>query len=127
MLSLTTSRLSGIASFRFWQNDIIILTFFIAPGNDIAVTGAISIKYCTGSYLYKFGGYGVRGKGDTEAERLMNDARMLQELGCFAVVLEKIPAKLAAHVTQALTIPTIGIGLALIPMDRFWLYRICLE
>ena len=58
----------------------------------------------------KFGGYGVRAKGDTEAERLMNDARMLQELGCFAVVLEKIPAKLAAHVTQALTIPTIGIG-----------------
>ena len=40
----------------------------------------------------------------------MDDARMLQELGCFAVVLEKIPAKLAAHVTQALTIPTIGIG-----------------
>lgn len=58
----------------------------------------------------KFGGYGVRAKSDAEAERLMNDALMLQELGCFAVVLEKIPAALAARVTERLAIPTIGIG-----------------
>lgn len=58
----------------------------------------------------KFGGYGVRAKGEAEAEKLLNDALMLQELGCFAVVLEKIPAALAAKVTEALSIPTIGIG-----------------
>lgn len=60
--------------------------------------------------INKFGGYGVRAKGDAEAERLLEDARMLQELGCFAVVLEKIPAELAARVARELTIPVIGIG-----------------
>lgn len=58
----------------------------------------------------KFGGYGVRAKGDAEAERLISDAKMLQELGCFALVLEKIPAALAKKVTEELDIPTIGIG-----------------
>lgn len=58
----------------------------------------------------KFGGYGIRAKGDAEAQKLMEDALMLQELGCFSLVLEKIPAPLAARVSQELTIPTIGIG-----------------
>ncbi|MCM1400596.1 MAG: 3-methyl-2-oxobutanoate hydroxymethyltransferase [Bacteroides sp.] len=58
----------------------------------------------------KFGGYGVRAKGEAEAEKLINDALMLQELGCFALVLEKIPAALSARVTETLSIPTIGIG-----------------
>ena len=58
----------------------------------------------------KFGGYGVRAKGDAEAQRLIDDALLLQELGCFAVVLEKIPQELAARVTETLAIPTIGIG-----------------
>ena len=58
----------------------------------------------------KFGGYGLRAKSEAEAERLMSDALMLQELGCFAVVLEKIPANLAEKVTRKLSIPTIGIG-----------------
>ena len=58
----------------------------------------------------KFGGYGLRAKSDAEAERLISDALMLQELGCFAVVLEKIPANLAKIVTDQLSIPTIGIG-----------------
>lgn len=58
----------------------------------------------------KFGGYGVRAKEEAEAERLIADALMLQELGCFAIVLEKIPAALAAKVTEKLDIPTIGIG-----------------
>ncbi|MBD5210884.1 MAG: 3-methyl-2-oxobutanoate hydroxymethyltransferase [Bacteroidales bacterium] len=60
--------------------------------------------------INKFGTYGVRAKEDAEAEKLINDAKMLEELGCFAVVLEKIPAALAAKVTAALSIPTIGIG-----------------
>jgi 3-methyl-2-oxobutanoate hydroxymethyltransferase len=60
--------------------------------------------------IYKFGTYNVRAKAEAEAEKLMEDALLLQEYGCFALVLEKIPAKLAGQVTQALNIPTIGIG-----------------
>ncbi len=58
----------------------------------------------------KFGGYGIRAKGDAEAQRLIDDAMMLQEIGCFAIVFEKIPAELAARVSAQLSIPTIGIG-----------------
>lgn len=60
--------------------------------------------------IYKFGTYTVRAKEDLEAEQLKKDALLLQEAGCFAIVLEKIPAKLAAEVSQSLRIPTIGIG-----------------
>ena len=60
--------------------------------------------------IYKFGTYGVRAKEDQEAERLMTDALALQEAGCFAIVLEKIPAELAKMVSEKLHIPTIGIG-----------------
>ncbi len=60
--------------------------------------------------IYKFGGYRVRAKEHAEAERLKRDARLLSEVGCFAVVLEKIPASLAREVTDSIDIPTIGIG-----------------
>lgn len=60
--------------------------------------------------IYKFGTYTVRAKENAEAEKLKKDALLIQEAGCFAVVLEKIPAKLAAEVTAGLQIPTIGIG-----------------
>lgn len=60
--------------------------------------------------IYKFGTYTVRAKEEEEAEQLMKDAKILEELGCYAIVLEKIPAKLATHVTQSIGIPTIGIG-----------------
>ena len=60
--------------------------------------------------IYKFGTYSVRAKQDEEAARLMEDAMDLQEAGCFSIVFEKIPAKLAAEVSSSLTIPTIGIG-----------------
>lgn len=60
--------------------------------------------------IYKFGTYAVRATQQQEAERLLNDARLLQEAGCFALVLEKIPASLAEEVTRSLDIPTIGIG-----------------
>ena len=60
--------------------------------------------------IYKFGTYGVRAKGDEEADRLISDAMALQDAGCFALVLEKIPADLAKAVSEKLTIPTIGIG-----------------
>jgi 3-methyl-2-oxobutanoate hydroxymethyltransferase len=60
--------------------------------------------------INKFGTYAVRAKELAEAEKLMDDARRLDEVGCFAVVLEKVPAKLATEVTGMLKCPTIGIG-----------------
>lgn len=60
--------------------------------------------------IYKFGTYTVRAKEQAEAEKLKEDALKLQELGCFGIVLEKIPAKLAQEVSTSLSIPTIGIG-----------------
>ena len=59
--------------------------------------------------IYKFGTYTVRAKKEEEAARLKSDAKLLQELGCFGLVLEKIPAKLATEVSQSILIPTIGI------------------
>jgi 3-methyl-2-oxobutanoate hydroxymethyltransferase len=60
--------------------------------------------------IYKFGTYVVRAKEDEEAKRLIEDAKALEEVGCFAIVLEKIPAKLAAEVANSVRIPIIGIG-----------------
>lgn len=60
--------------------------------------------------IYKFGTYTVRAKEQAEAEKLKSDVLVLQEAGCFSVVLEKIPAQLAAEVTKSIKIPTIGIG-----------------
>ena len=60
--------------------------------------------------VHKFGGYGLRAKEAAEAERLFADARALDEAGCFAITLEKVPAKLAAEVTRAVSCATIGIG-----------------
>ena len=60
--------------------------------------------------IYKFGTYTVRAKEEAEANKLKSDAQILQDAGCFSMVLEKIPAKLAAEVSSSLAIPTIGIG-----------------
>ena len=60
--------------------------------------------------IYKFGTYTVRAKEEEEAKKLMEDALMLERIGCFAIVLEKVPAKLAEKIADALTIPVIGIG-----------------
>lgn len=60
--------------------------------------------------IHKFGTYTVRAKAEAEAERLIRDAHLLEDAGCFSLVLEKIPAALAAKVSSELSIPTIGIG-----------------
>ena len=60
--------------------------------------------------IYKFGTYTVRAQGKIEADKLMNDSLLLEKLGCFGIVLEKIPAKLAAKIALKLSIPVIGIG-----------------
>jgi 3-methyl-2-oxobutanoate hydroxymethyltransferase len=60
--------------------------------------------------IYKFGTYVVRAKEQEEAAQLMSDAKLLEEAGCFAIVLEKIPANLATKVAETVQIPIIGIG-----------------
>ena len=60
--------------------------------------------------IYKFGTYTVRAKEEEEAKKLKEDALMLEKIGCFAIVLEKIPAKLAKEVAESVSIPVIGIG-----------------
>ncbi|GIZ14765.1 3-methyl-2-oxobutanoate hydroxymethyltransferase [Capnocytophaga catalasegens] len=60
--------------------------------------------------INKFGGYGLRAKEEAEAEKLKKDAKLLEDLGCFSIVLEKIPSKLAQEVAQNAHIPIIGIG-----------------
>lgn len=60
--------------------------------------------------IYKFGTYTVRAKEDAEAQKLRDDAKLLDEMGCFSLVLEKIPAQLAKEVSASIEIPTIGIG-----------------
>lgn len=60
--------------------------------------------------IYKFGTYTVRAKQEEEAKKLLEDAKMLEEVGCFAVVLEKIPSTLTRKVSESISIPTVGIG-----------------
>jgi 3-methyl-2-oxobutanoate hydroxymethyltransferase len=60
--------------------------------------------------IYKFGTYTVRAKEEEEAEKLLEDAKLLEKLGCFAIVIEKVPADLAEKVAKSISIPVIGIG-----------------
>ena len=76
-------------------------------GAGVPVMGHLGL---TPQSIYKFGTYIVRAKEEEEAEKLKKDALLLQEAGCFGVVLEKIPAALASEVSKNLVIPTIGIG-----------------
>jgi 3-methyl-2-oxobutanoate hydroxymethyltransferase len=76
-------------------------------GTGVPVMGHLGL---TPQSIYKFGTYTVRAKEDEEADKLKRDALLLEAAGCFAIVLEKIPAKLAKEVSESLHIPTIGIG-----------------
>ena len=75
--------------------------------SGVPVVGHLGL---TPQSVNQFGGYGLRAKGETEAEKLLNDARLLDQAGCCAIVLEKIPAALAAEVTKQVSCPVIGIG-----------------
>jgi 3-methyl-2-oxobutanoate hydroxymethyltransferase len=76
-------------------------------GAGIPVMGHLGL---TPQSIYQFGSYTVRAKEDAEAEKLISDALLLEKLGCFAIVLEKVPAALAKKVANQLQIPIIGIG-----------------
>ena len=73
----------------------------------IPVSGHLGL---TPQSVHKFGGYGLRAKDDAEAEKLISDAKALDEAGCFCIVLEKVPAALAQKVTESVSCATIGIG-----------------
>lgn len=75
--------------------------------NGIPVMGHVGL---TPQSIHQYGGYSERGKTDEEAEEIFNDAKIIEEAGAFAVVLEKIPTVLAKKITENLAIPTIGIG-----------------
>lgn len=74
---------------------------------SIPVVGHLGL---TPQSLHQFGGYRVQGKDERSAERLLSDAAALESAGCFAIVLEGIPWRLAKRITEAIAIPTIGIG-----------------
>ncbi|MBI4720260.1 MAG: 3-methyl-2-oxobutanoate hydroxymethyltransferase [Chitinivibrionia bacterium] len=74
---------------------------------DIPVMGHIGL---TPQSLHQFGGYRVQGKDQKSADKLFEEARFLEEIGCFSMVLEGIPWQLARKITESLSIPTIGIG-----------------
>ena len=78
----------------------------VAPAG-IPVVGHLGL---TPQSIHKFGGYGVRARSEVEATKLIADVQALEKAGCFAVVLEKIPASVAQQVTDLLSVPTIGIG-----------------
>ncbi len=76
-------------------------------GVGIPVMGHLGL---TPQSIHQFGGYRVRGKSPEEAQRLIQDAQMIEQAGCFSLVLEKVPSELAEKITEGLKIPTIGIG-----------------
>jgi 3-methyl-2-oxobutanoate hydroxymethyltransferase len=98
---------SGGHSVKMEGGEAIIESVRRVLSAGIPVMGHLGL---TPQSIYRFGSYTVRATGEREAEQLVRDALLLQEVGCFGLVLEKIPAGLAERVTRQLDIPTIGIG-----------------
>jgi 3-methyl-2-oxobutanoate hydroxymethyltransferase len=98
---------SGAHAVKLEGGEDVIQTVDRIIAAGIPVMGHLGL---TPQSIYRFGTYKVRAKDEEEAERLKRDAVLLQGAGCFAIVLEKIPAMLAAEVSKAVSIPTIGIG-----------------
>lgn len=98
---------SGAEAVKIEGGEDVIESIRLIVKAGIPVCGHLGL---TPQSVNQFGSYALRAKSDAEAERLKKDALMLQDAGCFALVLEKIPAALAAEVSTSLTIPTIGIG-----------------
>ncbi|MBO6060083.1 MAG: 3-methyl-2-oxobutanoate hydroxymethyltransferase [Bacteroidaceae bacterium] len=98
---------TGVDGLKLEGGEEIIDTVRGIINAGIPVVGHLGL---TPQSVYKFGGYSVRAKEDAEAEKLMKDAKLLEEAGCFSLVLEKIPAALCQKVCQSVSIPVIGIG-----------------
>ena len=98
---------SGAHAVKLEGGEMVIQTVDRIIAAGIPVMGHLGL---TPQSIYRFGTYKVRAREEAEAAQLKRDARLLEEAGCFAIVLEKIPAALAAEVTASVSIPTIGIG-----------------
>lgn len=98
---------TGAHSIKLEGGEEVIDSIKRIVAGGIPVMGHLGL---TPQSIYKFGTYTVRAKEEEEANKLRRDAQLLQEAGCFAMVLEKIPAQLAKEVSESLDIPTIGIG-----------------
>jgi 3-methyl-2-oxobutanoate hydroxymethyltransferase len=98
---------TGVGGVKFEGGERIAEMVYKVVQAGIPVMGHIGL---TPQSIHQFGGYQPRGATPQEAKRLIKDAKVLQEAGAFAVVLEKIPAALASKITKSVKIPTIGIG-----------------
>lgn len=98
---------AGAHAVKLEGGEVVVPTIDRIIAAGIPVMGHLGL---TPQSIYRFGTYRVRAEEEAEAAKLKRDARLLEEAGCFAIVLEKIPAVLAADVTASLSIPTIGIG-----------------
>lgn len=98
---------TGVDALKLEGGEEIIETVRGIINAGIPVMGHLGL---TPQSVYKFGGYSVRAKEDAEAAKLLNDAKLLEQAGCFSLVLEKIPASLTEKVCQLVNIPVIGIG-----------------
>ena len=98
---------SGAHSIKLEGGEEVLKSIKKIVSAGIPVMGHLGL---TPQSIYKFGTYTVRAKEEEEANKLRNDAKLLEDAGCFAIVLEKIPATLAKEVSASISIPTIGIG-----------------
>jgi 3-methyl-2-oxobutanoate hydroxymethyltransferase len=98
---------TGAHAVKMEGGDEVVESINRIVSSGVPVMGHLGL---TPQSIYKFGTYQVRAREEAEAEKLRTDAEKLQEAGCFAIVLEKIPATLAKEVSESLSIPTIGIG-----------------
>lgn len=98
---------AGVHAVKLEGGEPVLETVHRIVDSGIPVMGHLGL---TPQSIYNFGTYQVRARETEEAEQLRRDARQLEEAGCFSLVLEKIPAELAAEVTDSVGIPTIGIG-----------------
>lgn len=98
---------AGVHAVKMEGGKPVIDTVAKIVGAGIPVMGHLGL---TPQSIYQFGTYKVRATESSEAEQLVEDAKRLEQAGCFSLVLEKIPAKLAARVSAEISIPTIGIG-----------------
>lgn len=98
---------AGVHAVKLEGGEPVLETVQRIVDSGIPVMGHLGL---TPQSIYNFGTYQVRARETEEAEQLRRDARQLEEAGCFSLVLEKIPAELAAEVTDSVSIPTIGIG-----------------
>lgn len=98
---------AGVDALKLEGGEEIVETVRRMVQAGIPVMGHLGL---TPQSVNQFGGYGLRAKEQAEADKLLRDAKLLDEAGCFAIVLEKIPAALAKQVTEAVSCPVIGIG-----------------